>query len=77
MSPSIPHLLKITLLVIDRDNEYMRKEAEDILLENLTSYPNESEPPTTHVLCDTDINRSKNQPGGSICHTPDDTNHYS
>jgi hypothetical protein len=49
VSPSIPHLLKITLLVIDRDNEYMRKEAEDILLENLTSYPNESEPSTLRV----------------------------
>ena len=76
MSPSIPHLLKITLLVTDRDNEYMRKEAEDILLENLTAYPSESEPCASFVGVNTNSVGSEAQPGGSICHTSNDTEHH-
>ncbi|KAJ3521074.1 hypothetical protein NMY22_g12464 [Coprinellus aureogranulatus] len=38
ISPSVPHLLKMALLATDKDPEPLRKQAERILLENLTSY---------------------------------------
>lgn len=42
MLPSIGHLLRIVLLNVDTDNESMRREAEEILLVNLTSSHTES-----------------------------------
>ncbi|KAJ3524913.1 hypothetical protein NMY22_g10796 [Coprinellus aureogranulatus] len=42
VSPSIPHLLKMTMLATDKEDESLRKEAEEILLMNLAVNPNET-----------------------------------
>ncbi|KAF6763752.1 armadillo-type protein [Ephemerocybe angulata] len=42
VSPSISPLMKMTLLVTDKDHENLRKQAEDILLDNLTASTTET-----------------------------------